>query len=994
MDKFLRPERFDADQNSPTASLEWIHWKATFDNFLSSINNVDESGKLKLLVNYLSHNNYENVVSCFSYSEAIKILDSIFVKPNNEIFDRHCLTIRKQQPQETIDQYVLALKKLSKDCNFKAVSAEDNRNDYIRDSFINGINSSQIRQRLLENNTLKLDEAINQALSLEAAQKHSEAYNLSSSKIINSVQPNSIENHHNNSENPYAFAATNAYKCYFCGNTKKHSRAFCPARDTTCNECGKRGHFSKVCQSKKKIKASASIIPASKLLAATPQSLSTCLIKIKVNDKIGDALVDTGSTETYINKHFLSSIQVPIFPSTGYILMASTVLQSPISGHCFVDLEILDHKYKNMRLTVLPDLCADVIIGHDILRLHSTLQVSFGGTKSPLTISSHTTICSLTSLKIEPPTLFSNLSAECKPIATKSRRFSPEDMNFISAEIKNLLSNGIIEESNSSWRAQVLITKNENHKKRMVVDYSQTINRFTYLDAYPLPNIEDIVHTVAKFEVFSTVDLQSAYHQVPIREDEKQYTAFEANGRLYQFRRIPFGVTNGVACFQRVIDSIIKAEGLKGVYAYLDDITICGRNQEDHDQNLKQFLSVARKYNFTINEKKSSYSIKSVKLLGYLIENKTLKPDPSRFEPLIKLPLPTDPQSLKRAIGMFAHYSKWIPSFSEKIHSLVSCKTFPMPVLCKNDFKNLKTEIAQSAVSSIEEGIPFIVETDASEHSIAATLSQAGRPVAFFSRTLSKSERVHSSVEKEAYSIVEALKKWRHFLIGRHFQLITDQKSVSFMFNTKHSSKIKNEKILRWRLELSCFSYDIIYRPGKHNVVADTFSRVCASSRQKNLLELHQALCHPGITRMNHWVRSRNMPYSVDDIRTMTESCPVCAELKPQFFKSHGSLIKSTSPFERLSLDFKGPLPSNTRNRYLLTIIDEYSRFPFAYPCQNMTSETVIGCLSNLFSIFGMPGYIHSDQGSSFMSNELRNYLHTRGIATSRSTPYNPEGNG
>jgi hypothetical protein len=214
----------------------------------------------------------------------------------------------------------------------------------------------------------------------------------------------------------------------------------------------------------------------------------------------------------------------------------------------------------------------------------------------------------------------------------------------------------------------------------MVVDYSQTINRFTYLDAYPLPSIEDIVRTVAQFEVFSTVDLQSAYHQVPIREEEKQYTAFEAAGNLYQFQRIPFGVTNGVACFQRVIDSIIKSEGLKGVYAYLDDITICGKNQEDHDKNLKQFLCVAKKYNFTINEKKSFYSLKSIKLLGYIIEHKTLKPDPTRLESLVKLPVPTDCQSLKRAIGMFAHYSKWIPTFSEKFTILFPVKLF----LCQN----------------------------------------------------------------------------------------------------------------------------------------------------------------------------------------------------------------------------------------------------------------------------------------------------------------------
>ena len=127
----------------------------------------------------------------------------------------------------------------------------------------------------------------------------------------------------------------------------------------------------------------------------------------------------------------------------------------------------------------------------------------------------------------------------------------------------------------------------------------------------------------------------------------------------------------------------------------------------------------------------------------------------------------------------------------------------------------------------------------------------------------------------------------------------------------------------------------------------------------------------------------------------MTASCSICAELKPRFLKNFNhKLIKSTSAFERLNMDFKGPLPSETRNKYLLTIVDEYSRFPFAFPCSDMSSATVIKHLNQLFSIFGMPAFIHSDRGTCFMSSELKQFLQNRNIATSHSTPYNPEGNG
>ena len=128
-------------------------------------------------------------------------------------------------------------------------------------------------------------------------------------------------------------------------------------------------------------------------------------------------------------------------------------------------------------------------------------------------------------------------------------------------------------------------------------------------------------------------------------------------------------------------------------------------------------------------------------------------------------------------------------------------------------------------MTAIDEDIAFKVETDASEVAIAATLNQAGRPVAFFSRTLQGPEVRLPSIEKEAQAIIESIRHWKHYLTGKHFTLKTDQKSVSYMFDQRHRGKIKNDKIMRWRVELSCYSFDIVYRPGKANVPPDVFSR-------------------------------------------------------------------------------------------------------------------------------------------------------------------------
>ena len=157
------------------------------------------------------------------------------------------------------------------------------------------------------------------------------------------------------------------------------------------------------------------------------------------------------------------------------------------------------------------------------------------------------------------------------------------------------MQEGIIEQSKSPWRAQVVVTNDENHKKRLAIDYSETINCFTLLDGYPLPRIDDTVNKIAQYRVFSSIDLCSAYRQIRIKDEDKPYTAFESSGSLYQYTRVPFGVTNGVACFQRIMDSFIQEENIDATCAYLDNVTICGMNTEEHDLNLKRFLEAAEK---------------------------------------------------------------------------------------------------------------------------------------------------------------------------------------------------------------------------------------------------------------------------------------------------------------------------------------------------------------------------------------------------------------
>ena len=581
------------DPDAASAAKEWIHWLKTFTNFIQAVEKTTPTvDKLVLLTNYVAPRVYDYISDCGTYNKAVEVLTSLYVKPKNEIFARHLLATRRQSSGESLDQFLQALKLLAKDCQFKSVTAEEACDSYVQDAFTNGLAFGAIRQQLLENVTLNLKTAYEQARTLEMAQKHSASY-VTAEPITNAAVPSvsQVEELCNTETktDPFSAAASSA-RCFFCGYNR-HPRSQCPARDAVCLKCKKQGHYAKVCRSVKQSSSPSSSKHSAAMLAAiagaTPKCLEKSVRPLKINGCSLSALIDTGSSENFVCHNVVQENKLVMLPDHGNVSMADESLSSNILGQCTVDIELQEETYEGIKLKVLPSLCSDIILGHEFLQNHSALEMDFGGDRPPLKI------CGLAVVKVPAPFLFRNLTPECKPVAIRSRHYSMADKKFIEAEIGCMLSEGNIRPSNSPWRAQVLVTSGENHKKRLVIDYSQTINRFTDLDAYPLPNIDEMVNNIARYKVFSALDLKSAYHQVAIREDERQYTAFEAGGKLYEFNRIPFGVKNGVAAFQRVLDEILRKENVKGTFAYVDNVIVCGETEEEHEQNLKRFLKVA-----------------------------------------------------------------------------------------------------------------------------------------------------------------------------------------------------------------------------------------------------------------------------------------------------------------------------------------------------------------------------------------------------------------
>ncbi|KRZ81372.1 hypothetical protein T08_4642, partial [Trichinella sp. T8] len=329
MDRFLKPERLDVDPSSPTSSEQWKHWLATFENFLAALpeENLD---KKSLLVNFVSPRIYSSIAASRSYEDAIQSLKSIFEKLVNEIYARHLLATRKQLQGESLDEFLRALNALA------AITAVQYQEELVRDAFVRGIRSQTIRQRLLESRSVDLASIYELASVLDASLRSSENYNENRSLLETVAAAANDENNDRLSESPGVVAATRNPRCFFCGRSK-HPRFQCPAREATCNKCGKKGHYAKVCRSSVSSSTTASLSTITGATLASvgstfPHSLAKAVVKILLCGKEINCLIDTGSSESFIHPEVVKRLGLKTIQSSEPISMASSALSIKALG--------------------------------------------------------------------------------------------------------------------------------------------------------------------------------------------------------------------------------------------------------------------------------------------------------------------------------------------------------------------------------------------------------------------------------------------------------------------------------------------------------------------------------------------------------------------------------------------------------------------------------------------------------------------------------------
>lgn len=430
-----------------------------------------------------------------------------------------------------------------------------------------------------------------------------------------------------------------------------------------------------------------------------------------------------------------------------------------------------------------------------------------------------------------------------KPVRQKQYNFSPVIREQIEKELDEMLEKDVVEPSYSAWCSPVLIVKKPNGENRLCLD-SRQLNKVTKRDTYPLPRVSAIIDNLKNARFLSTIDLKSAFWQLPLDIDSKEKTAFAVTGRgLFQFKVMPFGLVNASQSQQRLMDILFQSHEDK-IWAYLDDIIVCSETFEEHIKLLKQVMSTLKRANLTINVSKCKFARSSLRYLGYIIDKDGLRTDPEKVSAILKFPRPKNVTELKRFIGLASWYRRFVKNFSlmaAPLHNLTKGtkkKPFLWPKEAEDAFISLKTLLTTTPVMSCPDySKPFIIQCDASNEGIGAVLCQKAedseQAVAFLSRKLTDTEKRYSTSERELLSVVYAIEKFRPYIDGVHFTVVTDHSALQWL----HKMKDPHGRLARWAMKLQQFSFDIIHKPGKSHTVPDALSRATA---ELNLLEISE----------------------------------------------------------------------------------------------------------------------------------------------------------
>ena len=418
-------------------------------------------------------------------------------------------------------------------------------------------------------------------------------------------------------------------------------------------------------------------------------------------------------------------------------------------------------------------------------------------------------------------------TGEAQPISQVPYRTGPQGREIIQKHVEDMEKDKVIEPSTSPWASPVVLADKKDGGIRFCVDYRK-LNAVTKKDVYPLPRIDDLLGALEGAQHFSTFDLKCGYWQIPLREEDKEKTAFISPAGLWQFRVMPFGLCNAPATFQRMMDVVLAGLKWQSCLVYLDDVIVFSKTFEEHLDHLRAMLSRLVEYSLFLAPKKCFICRQQLEYLGHIVSKDGLKTDPKKIEAVADFPTPKCVKDVRSFLGVAGYYRRFVKDYAavaNPLFELLKEKTeWEWTDAREKAFQELKRRLISSPILRHPDfSKPFIVDTDASLLGLGAILMQqdegAEYVIAYASRALTEAEKKWSVTELEALAIVWACELFRPYVHGAPFTIRTDHFSLQWL-NTA-----KNNRIARWGLRLQDFMFKVLHRKGTQCAHVDALSR-------------------------------------------------------------------------------------------------------------------------------------------------------------------------
>ena len=428
------------------------------------------------------------------------------------------------------------------------------------------------------------------------------------------------------------------------------------------------------------------------------------------------------------------------------------------------------------------------------------------------------------------------LEPEAIPHREGARRMSPDKAAKANQEVQNLLALGLIQPSYSPWASGIVMVKKKSGELRFCCDF-RPLNDVTVKDAFPLPRIDESLSRIANAKIFTSIDLAWAFWQIPLKKRDRRKTAFACELGLFEWRRMPFGLCNASATFQRSITRALqKIQQRHGsvVMAYIDDIVIATETIEDHLERIREVFECLREAGFKMRAEKCDFMRTETKYLGRVVSAEGIKPDPAAVSKIQEWMPPRNREELQSFLGFANYYRDFIPFHAAKVQPMQELlrknQHFYWKEKHQEAFDSVKQALADAtALAAPNEEGRFVLDTDASAVAIAGILHQEQqyngktilRPIVYGSKSLTRTQMSYGAPKLEMYAVFYFIEKFHSYLAGREFTLRVDNQALSWL----KTYSMDQAMIGRWIARLDQYHFKTIHRPRTQHRNADGLSK-------------------------------------------------------------------------------------------------------------------------------------------------------------------------